>query len=315
MSSTVLLHLVTYAAAIAFLTVIVIRFIRMNSMPMHLRWELYPVAHEPGAKAKYGGSHLEEIDWWTKPKESSTVNELLYMIPEMLFLVALFEHNRKLWWRSFPFHFGLYFLLGTIGLIAFGAILELVGIPVTNGENASMIGMGIFYLPQISGVIGMILTAFGSIGLLHMRLTDPDLSDYTPVSAIFNLILFLAVLFIAWITFIFIDPTYQLTRAYIQSLFTFNFAAPLESTLLGIEILLSVLLIAYIPMTHMAHFFLKWFTYHQIRWDDEAYSPGSKLEKKIFKQVQYPVTWSAPHLKADGKKNWLDIATEEIDEK
>ncbi len=315
MSSTVLLHLVTYAAIIAFLLAVVIRFIRINSMPMHLRWELYPVAHEPGAKARYGGSHLEEIDWWTKPKESSRINEMRYMIPEMLFLVALFEHNRKLWLRSFPFHFGLYLLSGTIGFIFFGAILELAGIPVTNGENASIIGMGVFYLTQIIGVIGMTLAAFGSIGLLHIRLTDPDLSDYTSANAIFNLVFFIVVLMIAWITFILIDPTYQLTRAYIQSLVTFNFAAPVESALLGIEILLSVLLIAYIPMTHMSHFFLKWFTYHKIRWDDEGYTPGSKLEKKIFQQVQYPVTWSAPHLKADGKKNWLDIATEEIDEK
>jgi hypothetical protein len=29
------------------------------------------------------------------------------MVPEILFLVALRAHNRQLWTRSFPFHFGL----------------------------------------------------------------------------------------------------------------------------------------------------------------------------------------------------------------
>ena len=83
---------------------------------------------------------------------------------------------------------------------------------------------------------------------------------------------------------------------------------------MGIELVLTVLLIAYIPMTHMSHFFLKWFTWHQIRWDDEPNKVGSKIEKKIMEQVQYPVSWSAPHINADGKKNWVDIATEDLPE-
>jgi hypothetical protein len=36
------------------------------------------------------------------------------------------------------------------------------------------------------------------------------------------------------------------------------------------------------------------------------------MEKKIQKQLSYPVTWAAKHINADGKKNWVDIATEEV---
>ena len=32
------------------------------------------------------------------------------MVPEMLFLHGLRTFNRSLWYRSFPFHFGLYLL-------------------------------------------------------------------------------------------------------------------------------------------------------------------------------------------------------------
>jgi len=80
-----------------------------------------------------------------------------------------------------------------------------------------------------------------------------------------------------------------------------------------LNIILIVILVAYIPMTHMAHFFLKWFTWHKIRWDDEPNKVGSAIEKKVMQQVNYPVSWSAPHIKADGKKTWVDIATEEVD--
>ncbi len=313
MSSAVLLHLVTYGAIITFLAVVAFRFIKISKMPMHLRWELYPVAHEAGEKAHYGGSQLEELDWWTKKKETSLVNELKHMIPEMTLLVALFEHNRKLWWRSFPFHFGLYILIGMIGLLGLGAILELMGVSVSSGEQAGMLGMAVFYLTQAAALIGLTLATVGAAGLLNRRLFDPELKDYTSPVAVLNLLFFLVVLVLAWLTFIFVDTSFALTRDYIQSLITFNLSAETGSALLTAEIFLGVILMAYIPMTHMSHFFIKWFTYHKIRWDDENNEVGSEIEKKVMAQCGYPVTWAAPHLKADGKKNWVDIATEEMD--
>ena len=83
MSSAVLIHLITYAAIGTFTAVVAYRFIKIISMPMHVRWELYPVAHEAGDKATYGGSRLEELNWWTKEGETSLFNELRYMIPEI----------------------------------------------------------------------------------------------------------------------------------------------------------------------------------------------------------------------------------------
>jgi nitrate reductase gamma subunit len=320
MSGAVLLHLIVYGSLATFVGVVGYRFIKIYRMPMHLRWELYPVAHEPGDKAKYGGSRLEELDWWTKPKETSTANELKYMIPEMTLLVALFEHNRKMWWRSFPFHFGLYILAGLIGLLGFGAILELFGVPVSN-HSIHIIGTPVFYLTKAAALGGLGLGLLGALGLLHLRLFDEDLRDFTSMGHLFNLVAFIGVLSLAWLTFIFADTDFVATRNFIQSLITFNLTAPLggdamnsaEAALLGAEIALAVLLMAYIPMTHMSHFFIKWFTYHSIRWEDEENEVGSEIEKKVIEQVGYPVTWAAPHLKADGKKNWVDIATEEME--
>ncbi len=311
MSASVLFHLIVYTAIITFFLVVAVRFVRIQKMPMHLRWELYPVAHEVGDKPKYGGSRLEELDWWTKSGERSKLNELRAMIPEMMFLAALFEHNRKLWWVSFPFHFGLYILAVMMGSIALGSIMELSGAVV--GAEASFLGYTVYYITILTAWSGLTLATIGAAGLLYRRLTDPDLQDYTSASAIFNLVFFLVVFAVAWIVFLFIDPFFIQTRTFVQSLFVFNFSEPVGSTLLAVEILLAVVLIAYIPMTHMSHFFIKWFTYHNIRWDDEPNIVGGKIEKKIIEQVQYPVTWAAPHVNADGKKNWVDIATEETE--
>ena len=69
---------VTYASVAVFVIAVVTKFVKYASMPIHLRWELYPVAHEKG-RAHYGGSYLEEPDWWTKSRESSLIGELKVM--------------------------------------------------------------------------------------------------------------------------------------------------------------------------------------------------------------------------------------------
>lgn len=44
--------------------------------------------------------------------------------------------------------------------------------------------------------------------------------------------------------------------------------------------------------------------------EDRANTPGSRVEAEIKKNVSQPVTWAAPHIGADGKKNWLDLVGE-----
>jgi nitrate reductase gamma subunit len=311
MTPTVLLHLLTYASFITFLVAVAVRFYKINTMPVHLRWELYPVPHE-GKRARHGGSYYEEVDWWEKLREVSLIGELKGMIPEMLFIKTLWENNRPLWYRSFPFHFGLYLLIGWAGLLIVGAIAQVAGMNIGPAAG-SAIGAAIHYLTILAGAFGLILAAIGAAALLHRRLTDEDLEDYTSAAHIFNLLFFLAALLVGLYAFVLRDQGFSLARGYVQALLTFKVADPVGSRAVAAEFALFSLLMAYVPLTHMSHFFTKYFFYHKIRWDDEPNLPGSKLEKQITEALGYPVTWSAPHLKADGKKNWADIATEEVD--
>ena len=102
---------------------------RQISLPLHVRWEIYPVQHETTAKVAYGGSYMEEVNWWNKPYKSSRFNELKYMVPEILFLRGLWKENRSLWWLSFPFHFGLYLMLPHSPCCLFMPCLTLWGLP------------------------------------------------------------------------------------------------------------------------------------------------------------------------------------------
>ena len=99
---TTLAYVVAYLGLVFFLIACIARFMMWSKMPMHVRWELYPVAHEGGGKAAYGGSYLEDTEWWTKKREVSLFGELKVMVPEILFLVALREHNKKLWTPVLP---------------------------------------------------------------------------------------------------------------------------------------------------------------------------------------------------------------------
>ena len=108
-----------------FLLACIARIVMYARAPLHLRWELYPVPHEEPGRVKHGGSRFEEVDGWTLPIRFGFLGELKFMIPEMLFLKGLYEFNRKLWYRSFPFHFGLYLLTGTLGLLVSGALFSL----------------------------------------------------------------------------------------------------------------------------------------------------------------------------------------------
>lgn len=297
-----LIYLIAYLAILVFLSAVIVRVVRYVKNPIHLRWELYPVAHEGGERAAYGGSYLEDVDWWNKPRESSLVNELKVMIPEILLLKAVWEHKRSLWYVTYPFHLGLYLIVIFIGFLGLGSIFQIAG---ANPESPLL--SAIHALTNLIGPIGFILTVCGAVGLLYKRMTDPDLSNYSSFEHYFNLILFIFAGVIAILTWLFTDPTFDTARAFIANLIRFKFV-PVESALFLVQVLIVVCTIAYIPLTHMSHFFMKYFLYHDIRWGDEPNIDSPKTAEKIGVVLNYPVTWSAPHVAGTGK-TWAEVAT------
>jgi nitrate reductase gamma subunit len=312
MPSSILL-VIAYACVVAFVAAIAHRALKIARLPMHLRWELYPVAHEKG-RASYGGSYLEESDWWTKPRATSLLGELKVMVPEILLLAGVWEHNRRHWLRTFPFHFGLYVLAGLIGLLLLGGIAEAAGLAVA--ADGSLVGMALYHLTYVVGYLGLGLALLGTLALLARRSFDPDYREYTKPADYFNLAFFAVAFVAAILAHALADPDFGALRAFFARLVTFDLVSGATVPwATGIEILLASLLLAYIPLTHMAHFFTKWFMYHDIRWSDEPNLAGGKIERRVGEALNYPVSWSAPHIRGDGKKTWADVATSDVEEK
>jgi nitrate reductase gamma subunit len=302
-----ILNIATYFSILIFLAVVLYRFIRIANMPAHLRWDLYPIPHEGFKKARYGGSYYEELDWWTKPRHVSRLSELSAMIPEIILLRGVWESNRGLWFWSWAFHFGLYLAIFMAALVT---VTTIIG-------PASAVSLVLINVAALSAVVGYILGVIGSIGMISKRLADKKLKPFTTPASIFNLI-FILLIFITGLSAISKIGLFAADQSgfigqlqvYAAGLANFDSAAVHPAVVLHIAIIL--LFMAYMPFTHMAHFVLKWFTYHGIRWNDEPNKVGSALEKDIIRSLNYKPTWAAKHIKGDGKKTWVDIATEEV---
>jgi nitrate reductase gamma subunit len=305
----ILLHIITYACLAVFFIAVGVKFYKYQTMPLHLRWELYPVAHE-GHKAHYGGSFFEETEWYNKKRTVDRVSEAKHMLPEMIFLSALWHHNKALWFRSFPFHFGMYNMIGFLVLLNVGAVMQIAGMDV--GATAGALGAAVHYLTIITGFFGMGLGVIGAMGLLQRRLTDENLKDFTKPSDLFNLV-FLGGAFVLLLAAGITNPTFAVFREWVVSVLTLNLAFAPADMLTSAAIALSSLAIAYIPLTHMAHFVVKYFTYHNIRWDDAPNMPGSDFEPRIGEVLNYPVTWAADHINPKGvAMTWAEVATADV---
>jgi nitrate reductase gamma subunit len=280
----VFLYLAIYLSTLVFLIACVIRIFQYARTPLHLRWELYPSPHEAPGCSKL----------WA---------ELKCMIPEILFLKSLREFNRRLWFRSFPFHLGLYFLIATIIMLAWSALLSLLAPFLMAGP----IGLILHFLYTLTGSLGLGLGILGASSLLVHRLTDPVLEIYTARGDIFNLAFFIVTFGVLSAGYIVRPPAAPGMKAIALALIRFDTGIQIHA-LLAIGLFLNAILMAYIPMTHMAHFIAKYFTYHSVRWDDARNRRGGKIERRLAECLSYRPNWAAPHVKADGKRTWAEIA-------
>ncbi|HKM80511.1 MAG TPA: respiratory nitrate reductase subunit gamma [Candidatus Acidoferrum sp.] len=301
---TLTVYVAIYAGLLLFLFGCVRRIWQYARTPVHLRWELYPVPHEEPDRVAHGGSYFETSDWASKPRHANRIGELRVMIPEMLFLKGLWEFNRRLWVPSFLFHFGLYLLIGTAVLIAFGA-----GVPILVPSLASSsVWIFLAELYHVTAYAGAALSVLGALLLMSRRATDTELKNYTKPADFFNLLFFIVAFALVAAGYAVRSPGSAGLGELARGLLRFDSNVRV-SGLFGVGLILSAALAAYVPFTHMAHFIAKYFTYHSVRWDDRPNVRGGSIEAAVAQYLTYRPTWSAEHVGADGKKSWVDIAT------
>jgi len=306
-----LLLILCYISIIIFFITFMVKIINQFKMPVHLRWELYPVPHEKG-RSKYGGSKIEEFEWWNKKQEKDEVNEIKEMGKEILFLKAVWEYNKSLWLGSFPFHFGLYMMITNMFLFGLAGILQLTGYSIGNATND--FGYYYYYLVTVIAWVAASIGVFGAVRIFFSRVVDSSLRLHSSLSHYFNIIL-IGSIFATSLIWLIIDGNYvENVTGFYAAFFSFGVLPALPTVAIW-HIVLSAIFIIYLPFTHMSHMFMKYFLYHFVRWDDEDVNKGSKLSYKLIEQLNYPVHWSAEHIGADGIKTWGDVVADIPEEK
>ena len=296
------LQILTYLSGLVFVIAFAAKILKYATMPMHVRWELYPIPHEGKA---WGGSFYEEVDHWKKTRHKNHMAQYKFMVPEIFFIKALHEDNKPLWYWSFPFHMGLYLCIGGLAFLAIGAVLQILGMVPENSALASLFQS----LTIVLAVPGYVLGTIGVLGLIVKRKTDSGLADVTAPIDFMNLIwlgLLFVTGFIVWLQ----DPGFVVSRAYFVSLLTFSPMKEPMGLIHVINLLVFIGFWAYFPFTHMTHMVSKYFMWDKVKWDDDPNRGDPGMDSKIKKYLAYPVTWSAEHVDAQGgKKNWADVAT------
>ena len=280
---------VSYVFVIAAYSVKITKYFRM---PLHLRWELYPIPHEKASE--YGGSYMEEFEWWTKQRPRQTFRNVLDMLKRYLFFGEYFRKIRGYWTGLYPWHTGFYLIVLFDGLTMLGGILLVttnISISGTGGGGAVL-----YYLTMVVGVVSFITGIIGSIILLIKRLADKDLKNYASPINYFNYVFFFFVFASGLVSWAFFDPTLDGYREFWAGIFSYKYAAVDAATY--IHILLFSLFLIYLPFTRSTHYITKILAFFSVRWDDKPNLRGSKIEGKVKEMLGQPVSWSASHIQS-----------------
>lgn len=286
-----------WASVVIFFVAAVRRVIKINSLPLGLRWEVYPIPHEARDRREYGGSYMEDSDWAKRHHRRSFLQEVIeFLAPEAIEIgteIATMKkvraHNRYgIWAFSTLMHWGIYlFVLFTLLLIV-GSVA---------GSAA------VFAVARVVGLIACVLGLVGVAGLIVRRATSPDLANYTAPIDYFNLA-FLAAIFVLGLISWLADPTMAGHRAYFDGVVRLQPATAPWSVVLTFLVFWAF--VVYMPFSKLLHYVIKYFLYHQGLWDDAFTVKGSEADKRVAGQLGYTVTWQGPHI-APGK-TWLEEA-------
>jgi len=300
---SVLLTILTYFAYVFIVAMYSVKLIKIARMPVHLRWELYPVAHE--AKSKYGASYYEDLKRWKKQRRRTWLKGTLFLLKGYFSMGEYFERKRGYWVVLLPWHLGFILIITFHILCFFGALAIVFGVPVS-AESASILGVILYFLILITGVASFVSGSLGSVGLLIKRLYDRDLRAFATPQNYFNYLFTLAVFGSGLYAWYFVDPTLSGYREFWKGMVTLSPATVGYAT--TTHIILFALFLIYLPFTRSLHYITKFFAYFWVRWDDRPNVKGSKFERNIKEWLNKPVSWSAPHIQRG--RTWAEIASE-----
>lgn len=298
-----ILAILTYVAYAFIIIMYGRKAIKYAKMPLHLRWDLYPVTHKN--RRNHGGSPDDDLEWRKKPRRKNLIRSFMFILKDNFYLGEYFHRNRGYWVVLLPWHVGFLLIISLHILCFFAALTMILGLRVS-AESANIFGKVIYYSILITGVGSFVTGSFGSVGMFIKRMADRDLRAYASPINYFNYLFLLAVFVSGLSAWYLGDATFTEYREFWKGLITFDFKN--VELLSALHILLFSLLLIYLPFTRSMHYITRFFAFLWVNWDDKPNLKGSEIEKKVQRCLNQPVSWSAPHIRSGQK--WADLAIE-----
>jgi nitrate reductase gamma subunit len=301
---SVSLAILTYFAYLFIVYMYTAKSVKFLRLPIHLRWDLYPVLHE--SQYRHGGSRLEEPGGHNRPRQGGLIRSILYLLKEYVSLSEYYKRQKGYWSVLYPWHLGFILIITFHILAFFGALLLLVGVPVA-ADSPALGGKLFYFLMLFCGLVSFVTGFAGSIGVLIKRLVDPNLRAYASpqqyLTYLFCLVVFGSGLYSWW----FGDPTFSEYRQFWVGLVSLHPVAVAPAG--ALHIMLFDLFLIYLPFTRSMHYVTRVFAFFMIRWDDRPNVRGGEVERQLLTQLGRNMSWSAPHIKQGG--TWADQVTHE----
>jgi nitrate reductase gamma subunit len=275
-------------AFLIFLAGNIVRIIRFLRAPIPLRWELYPIPKGPLERQRHGGSYFENSNWWTLPEIVNRRGELVYIAKEVLLLKSVRQSFPSLWVWSWLLHWGLYLYISGSVLLGAGVLLKI--------ELLRTFAAAAYWASCAGGLVG-------AAGLLVLRLVHRRLRAFTTRVSVFNLLL-LGSTFASGLAALATVPAPVSTAGeMIQKSSGFSS--------LTLHVILVGLFLAYFPFTHMTHAYMKFFSWHGVRWDDSPAVHNPRAAEILAANLRRRVTWAASHISQDPTSTWSEVVIDQ----
>ncbi len=275
-------------ALFIFFTGNIVRIIRFLRTPLPLRWELYPIPKGPTDRQSYGGSYFENTNGWTHPDIVSHRGELVYVAKEVLLLKSVRENFPSLWVWSWLLHWGLYLYIFGTALLGASILLKV--------ELLRTVATAAYWTSCTAGLVS-------SVGLLVLRLSQTRLRTFTTRVSVFNLLL-LGSIFASGLAALLTGPaTLSAPGEMIQK--------PSAFSGLTLHLILVGSFLSYFPFTHMTHAYMKFFSWHGIRWDDSPAIHNPSAADTLAANLRRKVSWAAPHIAQNPTAQWSEVVIDQ----
>jgi nitrate reductase gamma subunit len=275
----------------------VCRAVRQIRMPSHLRWELFPIPKGPRDRQRHGGSYFEETEWWTKSTPPDRLGQTAFTLKEVFLLRTVLKNFPALWVWSLFLHWGIYLYIVSTA-IALGVFPIRKDILLGKSFLLSLVYFG-YGTACALGVLGV-------LGLTTARTFHPRLKGFTARATAFNLCL-LGGIFASGL-FALIVPDRGLLPT-LRDLVVWRSASGSYSSAAYLHFGLVAFFFVYFPFTHMTHMYLKYFTWHGVRWDDLPTRFDERQSNAVAQNLRRQVSWQAPHIRGTNPQSWADVAS------